>query len=445
MVARAWGWSLPRETWSIVVGGATVGWLWPTPNEWALLSLGRALGLGERLASLQALSHRPTSGVAALLAADLQRHPWRPWRVVAGKWELGACLCVIVLVGVLWIPSAEGPSAADSFGRREQLAPDPGGDAQDDGAPADSRAEHTPLGPSQAEGKGTAGYTPYKDIVAAVFGLDEAAELWENPDEFAEALGRQQGLLRELSNRLSELAFPAVGVDRVAQVGELASELAREDLRDLVLEAARSSDEQLVAVARDALDAVLATHDPLQEGAESTDQPGSEGDPKDAVPAADESQAGGFSQHGGPAPGGANGTDWQPHLPEGVGGLPELNGVQGDPTAQGGFPGEDVDRQRGGPPGSAAAQPPAGGESDQPHVDPDESPVPVAVRTEDGGWRAYLVVGVPGENPGELGERVVLSAQEVDLLLRARAVPSELRDVVRRYFEHVATEAGGER
>ncbi len=74
----------------------------------------------------------------------------------------------------------------------------------------------------------------------------------------------------------------------------------------------------------------------------------------------------------------------------------------------------------------------------------DEPPVPVAVRSEDGAWRAYLVVDVPGETPGEPGDTVELSAQEVDLLLRARAVPPELREVVRRYFEHVAAEAGGE-
>ena len=54
----------------------------------------------------------------------------------------------------------------------------------------------------------------------------------------------------------------------------------------------------------------------------------------------------------------------------------------------------------------------------------------------EGAARGYLAAGVPVEPEGAPPTgALALSPGEVDLILRGRGVPPELRGVVRRYFE----------
>jgi len=50
--------------------------------------------------------------------------------------------------------------------------------------------------------------------------------------------------------------------------------------------------------------------------------------------------------------------------------------------------------------------------------------------------RAYIVPGIPGEpSPSAGNAPPALAPQDVEVVLRARGIPPELRSLVRRYFE----------
>ena len=91
--------------------------------------------------------------------------------------------------------------------------------------------------------------------------------------------------------------------------------------------------------------------------------------------------------------------------------------------------------ERSGIPGEAAGDPlhpGPSGEWDQ--LAGEEEPIPIS--GEEGPMRAYLVPRVPGEPASApAAPPTALAPHEVEVVLRARGIPVELRDLVRRYFE----------
>ncbi len=435
------GESLPPLAWSAVAPGAVVGWLWPVRAERELLAFGRAVGLGERLASLHALANRPASGVTTLLASEVGGRRWALRRLAAGRWEIGALAVGALLVSSLWLPVGHGPSGPEIAVTQEEATPLPEDDDHEEHSsrPADADV------PPQMAGQGTAQYTPYTDLLAAVLGVGDAEELASDPEGLARALAEQQGLLREIAERLEQLAAPGAAAETATQVAELATEVARGDLRHVLERAARSSDEESVAEAQQAVDAALRAQDDLAKAHDAVQLTPTEGDYGDSEMPPDGVERRSAAPEGEVSADSAGVEHGLGDLPNGTLDLDDLNGVLGErPTGEGYAP-DDVPRQeRGGPPGAAYTGPPEEGDFAEPEMGQADAAVPVAVRTADGTWRAYLVVDVPGESPGGRGEAVELSPQQVDLLLRSRSVPPELRDVVRRYFEQLSVEAGGE-
>ncbi len=416
-----------------------MGWLWPAATQRALLRLGRRLGLGERLAALHAMADRADTGVGTLLASEVAGRRWKLWRLASGRWEVGALLVGVALVGVLWLPPSgearvpEVTTVEDEPITEEEPSEEKGAD------PTDAEADR------DLAGRETAGYTPYSDLFIAALGLEAVDELGDDPDALTRALAEQHGLLRELAERLSELATTGGGLDVADEVSDLASELARDDLRDIVLEAARSGDERDITHAAEAVDSALEAQRELAQDEEvATGPTETDADGEAAADGPDRAR-----DQGPPGDGEFAGEDtgpaWDEALPNGMHDLLEMNGVPARRAAGDEDDAEDItDPQYGGPPGATHVEPDDHDKGMLPGVDPDESPLPVDVRSGDGQARAYLVFDVPGESPGEVPEPRELSPQEVDLLLRSRAVPPELRDVVQRYFQHVNTQGGGE-
>jgi len=440
-VCRLAGADCPDVVWAAVGVAAVFGWLWPPRRGHALWALGRAVGLGERLAALEALSDRRDTGVAALLVKDIERCGWRLGRLAVGRWELVGMAAGVALVGSLWLPAASdrttAPLDVPKPSEVHQLL-----DEEEDAPPQHAQ---TPVSPSRPDA-GTSGYTPYVDLLAAVLGIDAVGELWDDPEALGTALGQQQGLLRELAERLAELASQTCPLAPTGELSDLAAELARDDLREIVLGAVRSGDPGELAGAREALDAVLGASEDATEPDDvlaSAEGKGAEADEERAadVPEGAESVAG---EEGDESEGGVQG-DREAHA-EITAEFPELNGTLSAPPALEGGPeeAETPPSEPNGVPGVAR-----GGTPQEPNAGPSEEPdegdlVPVAVRSDDGSWRAYVVVDAPGEAPHEAGSPVAMSPQEIELLLRVRAVPPGLRDVVRRYFEHVTMDVGGE-
>ncbi len=345
----------------------------------------------------------------------------------------------IVVLGATWLPFGEAtPVLATDPSAPAQALAAPEEREEPPGTPADTVAPRV-----TDSREHTAGYSPYTDLLAAVLGLEAAGELWRDPEALAAALAQQEGLLRELSERLSELASPDVDSIPAGAITTLADELARGDLREIVHRAASSEDPEVWAAAHQAVDAVLEgtpvpdVAEPEQDG--HHEDPGTpRGAPGDAAPEMRPSAEGdGDPQNG------ASGLAGTTELPEGFDELADGDELPNGVPGTAGTPPDKAAPEAGGPPGRGQVDPHTsdGHAVDELGIDADLTPV--AVRGEDGAWRTYLVVDVPSESPGEREGAVELTPKEVDLLLRARSIPPELRDVVQRYFENVTREAGG--
>ncbi len=398
------------------------------------------MGLGERLATLEALSDRPHTGVAALLVRDIERCRWRVGRLAIGRWELVGLAVGVAVLGSLWLPVGSGHSTPLDVPRTAEAHQALVEDEDDPPQHAQSPAAQ----PRPDAGK--SGYTPYVDLLASVLGIDAVGELWDDPEALGTALAQQQGLLRELAERMAELAAGEREPGRTDGLSELATELAREDLRDIVLRAVRSGERERAAEARDALDAVLSASEDAAQPGDAPAPAEEEGDRADKEPVTGVPAEGETATTGEAAESEAGDQGDGHAFSELMGEFPEMNGMLGAPATLEGGPeaAESPPSQPGGTPGAArgeSVQESSGRPVDEPQED---ALTPVAVRPDDGLWRAYVVIDAPGEAPGEAGEPVDLSPQEIDLLLRVRAVPPELRDIVRRYFEHVTMGVGGE-
>ncbi len=405
-VARWTGVNTVPLVWLVVPASGAVGGAWPLPRARFLLRAGRRLGVGERLAALDVLVRRGTTALSAALADEVRASRPRGWRVLAGPVELGLLAVAVGLALGLALPRPlpAGPGAVDSAegpAAPQALAPAP---------PAEEPPRRESAVPGTFPGAESAAYSPYADLLAAVLGLDLGGTGEGGPEDLPAWLAREQGLLRTLAERLRAAAPGGLSPAERDELLPLAGEVARADLRVRLEELVRRGDTDAAA---QAVEAVLEAAERAREG---------------EAPAAEEPAASGSAPGAGPGtPVEGVAADWDLPLSDAFVDEPE-DDREGDPAATrrdrevdapGTQAGEPLEA---GPPGDWGARF-AGQER-------------VSAPVGEGPVRAYLVPSVPGEPPSAAERaRAAPSPQEVELVLRARGVPPELRDLVRRYFE----------
>ncbi len=384
---------------------AVLGFLWPV-GDWPrqYLRAGRRLALGSRLAALDVLLRQRASGLLEVLVEEIQGQPWRPWRLLLGRAEAALFGLVLVLaaVGITVPPLAweGGPLPAPVL--QEARWPEPSGPEKTSAPRGELAPPPSPRGPAPLGASPTLGYSPFQDLLAAVLGLD-----WEElGEDVGERLAAEEGLLRRLADALGRLQTGDLTEAERSEYVQMARSVARPDVRSRLTQAFERGDDRSLQEAQRALAAVLQSREELARG---TGEEGGESAPGTAPTAGSSGPSGERNRSPSATPGGsselmdleAEGYD------EGVGevagtgpGSPLTEGVEGEWTSS--FEGSGV-----GAWGSAG-----------------EGPV-----------RAYLVPGLPGEPPGRGGEPTAPTPQEVELLLRAREIPPEYRDLVRRYFQ----------
>jgi len=250
------------------------------------------------------------------------------------------------------------------------------------------------------------GYSPYQDLLASVLGLDEDQLGGLFGEELAVRLAAEEGLLRQLAERLAAAVPGGISPSERDELAPLARELARRDLRQRVEDLLDQGGD---AAAREAVEAVQAVLDAAERAGAA-----GEVDPGAAAVA-------------GPATGTGAEDPWDGEGP--YADLFDVNGFEGaEPPAEGGIALNVPGTTEGDPvaPGPAGDWDPSGAEQEEFGVEGDQGPM-----------RAYLVRGVPGEPAGEAMDapHPLASQQEVEIVLQARGIPAELRDLVRRYFE----------
>lgn len=406
---RVAGGALPGAVWYAVPAVAAVGWGWPLGGDRFLLWAGRRLGVGERLAALAVVARRGVSALVGLLQAEIVTARPRGWRLIAGAVEYGLSALAVVLALAVRFAVPLGPGAGSPQPPEVAVptsVPPPDG-ATDAVSPAP--AEPPGLYPAQAP---VAEYSPYQDLLALVLGAEGAVPGGLAGEEVAAWLAAEEGLLRKLAEELAAAAPGGFSASERADLARLARRVARPDLRARLEELLHQEGER---PARQAVEAVRAVLDATERARETGTRPeGAPGEAPAGIRAAEGTGVGSTRGEGAgeglldPADLDADGRDELAKGEEGSGPPGTMAGDPLDPMADG-----DWTRTGGGE-------------------------VPYVVGGREGPRRAYIVPGTPGEPPsgGEIGP-VVLSPQEVEVVLRARGVPAELRDLVRRYFELV--------
>ena len=394
------GWAIP----ALVVAGA----IWPLAGDRLLLRAGRRLGVGERLAALDVLSRHGARALLSPLHAEIVAARPRGWRLVTGPVEygmsalaLGLALAVAFVppLGVVSIPV--GTDSPDGTLMGTVLSPEP---LTETASPLP--AEALSLYPSPAE---IPAYSPYQDLLAAVLGLDEPELGGLSGDEVAARLAAEEGLLRQLAERIAAAAPGGLSPAERAELAPLAREVARPDLRERLQ---NLLDQEGEAAAREAAQAVEAVLEAAERASEESDSvsDGSLDSGPSTVPSS-----------GTTAMGSVEGESAEGEVvnPSDVGGHDPLLDGEGEFTIPGLAGGGPLE------PGPADGWGPTSAEEDSD-----------VVRGGAGPMRAYVVPGIPGESPsGPRTDPVALSPQDVEVVLRAREIPVELRDLVRRYFE----------
>jgi len=409
LVGRLLGRSLPTVVWLAVPALVVVGWGWPLPWERLLLRAGRKLGVGERLAALDVVIERGTSPLAGPLCAEISAARPQGWRLLAGPVEYGASALIVALAVAVGFASPLGPSEAPP-----QAAPaaevvgtvPPPGEAADAAPPP--AVESPGVYPAQAE---IPAYSPYQDLLASIVGLEDALTGGLSGDEVVARLAQEEGLLRQLAERIAAAAPGGLSPSERAELAPLARQAARPDLRERLSELLDQEGEAPAREAEEAVAAVLAAADRASEDGER--------EPTGALSGAPVAGAGSGTTTGGSAEG--EGTVEGPLAPRDA----ELDG--NDPFA-GGEEGADF-------PGTVGGGPVESGPTGDWTPTPGEEEPNVVVGGE-GEMRAYIVPGIPGEpSPSAGGTPTTLAPQEVEVVLRTRGIPPELRSLVRRYFE----------
>jgi len=395
LAARTVGTSLPEEMWIGIPILTLVGWGWPLSWERLLLWAGRRLGVGERLAAANVLTRYGASGLLGPLLAEIGDLRPRLWRLLLGPRELGASALVLGLalsVGLvpLGTRAPVGPvlPMADAA-LVETTLPEPTPEQPELAPPA-----VVPTFPAQAD---FADYSPYLDLLAAVLGLEDELAAGLLGDDLAARLAREEGLLRRLAERLAEIAPGGLSAAERAELAPLAREVARADLRERLERLLDQEDEAAAHETAEALAAVITSADRAAAERERAPEP---------------TEGAGDAIAQGPVPAPA-----------------ELNGEMGMSGADRLDEGEGFADL----PGTAAGAPPETANGDWEPVE--GLAAPIVAPSDAGPMRAYIVPGIPGEPPATVGIPTALSPQEVEVILRARQVPPELRELVRRYFE----------
>ncbi|GAB4304945.1 MAG: hypothetical protein Kow0097_02630 [Candidatus Bipolaricaulota bacterium] len=398
LVGRGVGTVLPAGVWLAVPVLAASGGAWPLTWDRVLLRAGRRLGVGERLAALAVLARRGTPAFREPLLAEIESVGRQPWRLVAGPAEIvaSALSCGLALaVGLLPAREPPPPPAASAIGPAlvVEIAP-PGPEAEEF-----ERPSAVPSFPALAD---LPGYSPYPDLLAAVLGLEDGFADGLSEEEVIARLATEEGLLRRLVERIAAAAPEGISPSERAELAPLAEGVARQDLRERVEELLDQGDEGAAAEAVQAVEAVLEAAERAGEG---------------QGPAA----GGGPSAPSFPPDVAIEGLE--PEL------LPQGAGARGAVEDAGLVAGEPVDA-----PGTSGGEPlEAGPEGGWGSLPAEAERVPTA--GGEGPLRSYLVPAIPGEPPSTAQAPSVLTPQEVEVVLRARGIPLELRDLVRHYFE----------
>ncbi len=410
LIGRLLGRSLPPAVWFAVPALAVVGWGWPLSWDRLLLRAGRKLGVGERLAALDVVIARGASPLMGPLCAEIVAARPRGWRLLAGPVEYGASALVVALAVAVGFASPLGssgspPQAAAPTAKVVETAPPPD-EAADEAAPL--AVESPGAYPAQAE---IPEYSPYQDLLASILGLADALTGGLSGDEVAARLAQEEGLLRQLAERIAAATPGGLSPSERSELAPLARQVARPDLRERLTELLDQEGEAPAREAEEAVAAVLSAADRARADGEH--------EPTGALGGAPVAGAGSGTTAEGSAEG--EGTVEGPLAPRDA----ELDGS--DPFA-GGEEGADF-------PGTVGGGPVESGPTGDWTPTPGEEEPNVVVGGE-GEMRAYIVPGIPGEpSPSAGGTPTTLAPQEVEVVLRTRGIPPELRSLVRRYFE----------
>jgi len=424
--------------------GLLVGLLWPTRSPWVLLAAGRRLGVGERLAALDALLRTDRDGLVALVYAEVRRCRPGVWRLMAGPWELVGAMTLAL--AVILLPLVVGPAQQPAHDHSQ--APTHMPDLSEVQAVGENSETEREPSPSRWPGALLGDFSPYEDLLAAVLGLSYSTAGGSDTvaEDVARRLAEQEGLLRELSERLAQLASGETQEGAGRAIAQLAEQVAREDLREL-LRTAEDGAQEHVRRAYEATEAILARSEELTQRRD----------------AHREDQAHNNDRFSSAAPergAGSRGLREESALTEAPSGVPMGSSIEElpfwDSAPEGDRPpvaphyGSDhrsmpsaQDEDSGGLPGTARGEEPVIAQTSRPPTDEPPISAPTPVRPGDGPTRDYVIAEVPSEGEDHMYGARLPSPQEVEILLSGRILPPGLLDVVRRYFDIVTTNEGG--
>ncbi len=424
VVARGLRWNFPWTTAPLgLFVCVALGFTWPLRRlAWVYLWAGRRLGLGERLAALDVLNRQGIRALIEPLLEEVAARPWQPWRLLGGPIE-GSAFVLALGLAVLWLANPWKP--VEHPGVVVPVVVEPWESAAAGSAPSSPTTAlpgSTPILPPPAGEFSYPGeaweYSPYQDLLAAMLGLGEVGS-WD--ETLLERVAREEGLLRRLAEMLSRMTTQGLDAAERAELWDLAQQVSRPDLRSRLMQAVEQGDAQAAQQAAEAISAVLEARE----------------------------RAGRPPEQGSPGEGGASpGTADQPAGP----GAPDQGEAYG--FVEG--PISDVFLDFGDRPSSEDTERPlqfeeggevAGTEPGEPILPTGEGDwptrwvgpgLPTQSLQGEGPSRAFVVPALPGEPATAAVEPGALSPQDVELLLRAREVPPELRDLVRRYFQLIS-------
>lgn len=375
---------------------AFIGFIWPLSVRW--VRVGRRLGLGGKLAGLVAAVKTGETAFASPLASQISFSSWRLFFP-----EVLVLLPVLALTGFLLIPVR--PSKPDQEILPPEASPAVEGVVEIAPSPQPQKAErqgswarvlpHFPQDFPQA-------LAPYADLLAELLGEEVL------PEEVWERLSREEGLLRALATLLAEASAQGWTREMREEFAQLVPELSGLGLG--LPPSPTPQETGAAAEAQGALALAPGSSSPEGEATSSADQK--------AVPSQGEGEA-------------------QALAPAG-----EVIGMDTEEEGNWRAKLEDAEDGLGLGAGWEKGEP---GPLGPPLVPPKlEEVVPVPVKPGAGPVRQGFALGLPGEIPKEEPAGAAsVSPGEAELLLGAKELPADLRELVRRYFQLLAE--GGDR
>lgn len=389
---RSLGRALPTELYLVFPFLPIFSVLWPLSLDRRLFGIGRRLGLGGKLAGIFAAQKSEKDAFLTSLLADL-RLPLRRLFFPEVFSLLPPLLLGVLLALKPTITSlAPHPEEIPPLERMEEV------EARTESVQALEEEEKNPVIPEiPTLPPGFAGSPPYPQIFATLFGEEMSLE------EAVQRLSQEEGLLRRLGELLREAQTVGPTTQKSAEIGEIVGELARLDVREALSQALAGGGEGLAQ----AEEAVAAALEGLARLRGEAPGQGEEGPAPASGELAYESP-----------------EFWGEILPDVF--LSPTPRKEREELEAG--PGLGIGEEEGqkipaeAPQSSAQEVQVVSGE-----IRPGEGPV-----------RAGIQFAFPGESPAGAEPPASLTPQQVELLVRERALPPELRELVRRYFELLA-------